>query len=144
MSSGQNCIFCKIVAGEIPATKVYEDDRAMAFMDISPLNRGHLLVIPKQHTYNILEADPELYGYLCVVISRLSRAVQAAVNPDGMNVMQLNGEVAGQVVPHLHIHLVPRWHGDGLTISEWSPVAGKMDEISATADLIRSRIPSER
>ena len=140
MSRDPDCIFCKIVAGEIPCTKVFEDDFALAFMDIMPLGEGHLLVIPKEHYGNILEIEPDQYGRLASLICKLAKALKAAVNPDGMNVLQLNGKAANQVVPHLHVHLVPRWESDGLSISEWEPVPGDSEKISATADTIKSRL----
>ncbi|MEW6112801.1 MAG: HIT family protein, partial [Thermodesulfobacteriota bacterium] len=108
MKTDKDCIFCKIVAGEIPCFKVYEDDKCIAFMDISPLNTGHLLVVPKEHFGNILDIDPGTYGHVTGVVCRLSKAVQEVVRPEGMNVLQLNGRAANQVVPHLHVHLVPR------------------------------------
>lgn len=135
-----DCIFCKIAAGEIPCSKVFEDDATLAFMDIAPLNKGHVLVIPKNHFGNILEIDEETYGRLFSVICRIAKAVGAGISPDGMNVLQLNGKAANQVVPHLHIHIVPRWTGDGLTISAWEPVTGDMKDISATAELIKSKL----
>jgi len=140
MSRRDDCIFCKIVAGDIPCIKLYEDDEALVFMDIMPLNKGHLLVIPKEHYDNILEMEPDLYGRLCSLVCRLSKAVESALGPDGMNVQQLNGAAANQVVPHLHIHLVPRWEGDGVTISQWDPVPGDNDEIKATAEAIQSEL----
>ncbi len=140
MKTREDCIFCKIVSGKIPSARVYEDDRAVAFMDIMPLNRGHLLVVPKEHYENLLEADPEFYGYLCSLVCKLAVAVQGALAPDGMNVMQLNGKAANQVVPHLHIHLVPRWNGDGVTVSEWQPVPGDMADIAAAAEEIKSKL----
>lgn len=140
MRTMEDCIFCKIVAGKIPCTKVYEDDVALAMMDISPLNRGHLLVVPKEHFGNIVEIDPGLYGHICSLTCTISKAVQTALNPDGMNVQQLNGKAANQVVPHLHIHLVPRWEGDGITISNWDPVMGDQDDIAAAAQAIRSKL----
>jgi len=140
MRTSENCIFCKIVAGEVPCTRVYEDGSTLAFMDIMPLNRGHLLVVPKEHFGSIVEMEPQFYGHLCSVICSLAKAVQAAVGPDGMNVMQLNGRAACQVVPHLHIHLVPRWTGDGLTISAWEPVMGDPAEIAAAAELIKGKL----
>lgn len=140
MRKRDDCIFCKIVAGEIPCMKVYEDDSVLGFMDIMPLSKGHVLVIPKEHLENIGETDPELYGHLASVICRISRAVQESFAPDGLNVQQLNGKAANQVVPHLHMHLVPRWHGDGITISEWEPVPGNMEEIAANAEEIKSRL----
>ncbi len=140
MRKRDDCIFCKIVAGEIPSMKVYEDDRVLGFMDIMPLSKGHVLVIPKEHLDNIGETDPELYGHIASVICRISRAVQESFAPDGLNVQQLNGKAANQVVPHVHMHLVPRWHGDGITISEWEPVPGNMEEIAANAEEIKSRL----
>jgi histidine triad (HIT) family protein len=137
-----DCVFCKIAEGEIPCSKVFEDDTTLAFMDISPLNKGHLLVIPKNHFGNILEIDEEAYGRLFSVICRIAKAVGACLSPDGMNVLQLNGKAANQVVPHLHIHIVPRWIGDGLTISAWEPVAGDMKDILATAEIIKSKLSS--
>jgi histidine triad (HIT) family protein len=140
MRVNEDCIFCKIVAGKIPCTKVYEDERALAFMDVSPLNEGHLLVVPKEHFGNIVEIDPGLYGHLYALVCKMAKAVQASVGPEGMNVMQLNGEAGNQVVPHLHIHLVPRWTGDGLTICAWDPVAGRKEEIVAVAQQIKNKI----
>lgn len=140
MKSSPDCIFCKIVKGEIPCTKVFEDDRVLVFMDIAPLGRGHLLAVPKEHLETIVEITPQLYGHLSSVICSLAKAVHASFAPDGMNVLQLNGKAANQVVPHLHMHLVPRWTGDGLTISEWTPVMGDAGEIAETAKLIKSNL----
>ncbi len=140
MKRMDDCIFCKIVAGEIPCTKVFEDDFALAFMDIMPLGKGHLLVIPKDHYGSILEIEPDLYGRLASLICKLAKPLKAAVNPDGMNVMQLNGKAANQVVPHLHVHLVPRWKSDGLTLSAWEPVPGDSEQISATAEAIKGHL----
>ncbi len=140
MKTSKDCIFCKIVAGEIPCIKVYEDESALAFMDISPLNEGHLLVIPKEHFETILDVEPELYGRLAAILCRLAKAVNAGLAPDGMNLMQLNGKAGNQVVPHVHLHLVPRWTGDGLTITAWEPVPGDMARIAATAEVIKGRL----
>ena len=140
MKTAEDCIFCKIVAGKIPSTKIYEDETVLAFMDIMPLNKGHLLVIPKEHLETVVEADPHLYGHLASVICKIAKAVHAAVEPDGMNVLQLNGKAANQVIPHLHMHIVPRWEGDGLTISAWDPVMGNSEEISATAETIKQKL----
>ena len=141
MRTNKDCIFCKIAAGEIPCTKVYEDNQVLAFMDIMPLNRGHLLVIPKEHYENILEIDCELYGRLAALICTIAKAVQGAIAPDGLNVMQLNGAAANQVVPHLHVHLVPRWEADGVTISSWDPKPGDADVIAAAAKDIVAKLP---
>lgn len=134
------CIFCKIVSNEIPSVKVYEDDRVFAFMDINPLNDGHILVIPKAHAatiYEITEAD-----FLAVTSAthKLAAAVKKALNPDGINLMQLNERAANQVVPHLHIHIVPRWSGDELTICKWELAAGDIEKVKAVAEQIQSEI----
>ena len=135
-----DCIFCKIVSNEIPSVKVYEDDRVFAFMDINPLNDGHILIIPKAHAatiYEITEAD-----FLAVTSAthKLAAAVKKALNPEGINLMQLNERAANQVVPHLHIHIVPRWSGDGLTICKWEMVAGDIEKVKAVAEQIQSEI----
>jgi histidine triad (HIT) family protein len=140
MSAKESCIFCKIISGEVPGTRVYEDDRAVVIMDIMPLNRGHLLVVPKEHFENILEINPELYAHLYSVVAKVAKAVAASIAPEGMNVMQLNGRAGNQVVPHVHIHLVPRWEGDGLTICGWEPVQGNMDDIAAAAEEIKAKL----
>jgi len=140
MNVRSDCIFCKIVAGDIPCTKVFEDDLVLSFMDICPLNKGHLLVVPREHFETILDIPPALYGHMASVVCRIAKAVQDALAPEGMNLMQLNGRAGNQVVPHVHMHLVPRWNGDGLTICGWEPVQGDAAEISSAADLIRSRL----
>lgn len=144
MRTRKDCIFCKIVAGEIPCKKIIEDETILAFMDISPLNTGHLLVIPREHFEDILEIQPELYGRLFSMAANIAKAVYEVVAPEGMNVMQLNGKAGNQVVPHLHIHLVPRWTGDGLTICAWEPVMGDMEKISALAEQIKSKFVHEK
>ncbi|MFC1834148.1 HIT family protein [Thermodesulfobacteriota bacterium] len=140
MKTSPDCIFCKIVAGEIPSTKIYEDDLSLGIMDVAPINKGHLLVIPKEHFETILEIDHSLYGHLTTVMCRIAGAVHEAIEPDGMNILQLNGKAANQVVPHLHIHLVPRWHEDGHTLSQWDWVQGDPDEIKAVAEQIMAKL----
>lgn len=137
MKQEANCIFCKIVKGDIPCVKIYEDEKTLAFMDIAPLNKGHVLIIPKSHYETILEIEPEVYGWLNSIVSKVAKAVQQALQPDGINVMQLNGKAANQVVPHLHIHVVPRKYGDGLTICAWEPVPGNIDEIKSTGEAVK-------
>jgi histidine triad (HIT) family protein len=104
-----DCIFCKIIKNEIPSVKVYEDDRVFAFLDINPLNDGHLLVIPKAHAENIHEITEADFVAVASATHKLTAAVKKALNPEGINLMQLNGKAANQVVPHLHVHIVPRW-----------------------------------
>ena len=108
------CVFCKIVAGEIPALRVYEDDQVLSFLDIGPLAEGHLLVIPKEHHLTLDEMSPEAVGAVTSVLPRLARAVTEITGAAGYNVLQNNGQVAGQEVGHVHFHVIPRCEGDGL------------------------------
>jgi len=135
-----DCIFCKIVSNEIPSVKVYEDDQVFAFMDINPLNDGHILIIPKAHAATIYEITAADFLAVTSATHKLAAAVKKALNPDGINLMQLNERAANQVVPHLHIHIVPRWSGDGLTISKWEPAAGDIEKVKAVAKQIRSEV----
>lgn len=141
MKTDPNCIFCRIVAGQIPAIKLYEDESVFCFMDINPISDGHVLVIPKDHYENVFEIPPETYGALYSTVAKLALAIKAEINPDGLNVMQLNGKAANQVVPHLHIHLMPRRHGDGITVSQWEPVPGNKDEIAQLAERLKAKLP---
>jgi histidine triad (HIT) family protein len=105
-------IFAKILRGEIPAARVFEDDHVFAFMDAFPQARGHTLVIPKHSSArNLLEEEPEKVTFLMLGVQRVTRAVRAALKPDGVTIMQLNGAPAGQTVFHLHVHVIPRWEG---------------------------------
>lgn len=110
----QNCVFCKIVSGQIPSIKLYEDDTVLAFMDIGPISDGHTLVIPKQHYARLDQAPPEVLAQLSRTFPMLTAAVQKAVNADGYNLLCNNGAVAGQVVEHLHFHIIPRSLNDGV------------------------------
>lgn len=132
----QNCIFCKIAKGEIPAVKVYEDEKVLAFMDINPINDGHTLVIPKKHVENIFEIGPEELQEVISVAHKIARAIKSSLNPEGLTVVQLNGKVAGQMVPHLHVHVIPRKEDDPLKIS-WKMIPGDMDNIKAVAEKIK-------
>lgn len=125
-----DCIFCKIVAGEIPSHKVYEDDRVLGFLDVGPLSRGHTLVIPREHYETIDRMPDELAAACMAVVPRLSRAIVAATGAAGWNVLQNNHRVAGQAVNHVHVHIIPRSEGDGLGY-RWP--AGKLDEQEAKA-----------
>jgi histidine triad (HIT) family protein len=109
-----DCIFCKIVAGTISCTKVYEDANVLAFMDIGPISPGHTLVIPKKHYESVMEMPPGEVAAMFEPVGILAGAVKAALQAHGVNVLQNNGATAGQVVPHLHIHVIPRWPDDGL------------------------------
>jgi histidine triad (HIT) family protein len=135
-----DCLFCKIVNGDIPCTKVYEDDKVLAFMDINPMNKGHMLVIPKTHGATILELPEPDFLAVMAAAKKVAQAADKALNPDGINILQLNGEAANQVVHHLHVHIVPRWYGDGLTVSRWEPVPGDMEQIGKTAGMIKQAL----
>ena len=104
-----DCIFCTIVAGEIPASKVYEDDHFLAFLDISQVTPGHTLVIPKKHARNLLEMTPDETAALFNIVSRVTKKVESATQPQGMNIISNMEEIAGQSVFHTHVHILPRY-----------------------------------
>ena len=131
-----DCVFCRIRDGQIPSTRVYEDERTIAFMDINPLNEGHALVIPRTHAATLFEADEADLRAAIATAKRVAVAIRAAVQPDGLNLLQANGAAAFQSVPHLHFHLVPRFTGDGKGF-DWPMVAGDRGRIQATAEKIR-------
>jgi len=135
-----DCIFCKIIEGEIPSETVFEDEKTLAFMDINPLNAGHVLIIPKTHATTIGTIDTENFLAVMNTTHRVAAAVEKALAPDGINLLQLNGEAANQMVPHLHVHIVPRWLGDGLTVSKWEIVPGDMEAIRNTATQIKTAL----
>ncbi|PKR86673.1 HIT family protein [Heyndrickxia camelliae] len=109
-----DCIFCKIINGELPSAKVYEDEHVFAFLDLSQVTKGHTLIIPKVHKKNVFELTPEIAGHLFERVPKIANALNAAYEPIGMNLLQNNGEFAGQSVFHFHIHLIPRYgKGDG-------------------------------
>lgn len=112
----QDCIFCKIVRGEIPSVKVYESDSVFCFLDVAPAVRGHSLVIPKKHVENILEIPEDMAAGMHEAMRRVGRGIIQGLNADGFNVGMNNFQAAGQVVMHAHWHLIPRFHGDGLQL----------------------------
>ena len=112
----KDCVFCKIVAGEIPCAKVYEDALVLAFLDIAPLNPGHTLVIPKEHHTSATTLPPESAARVMEAATRIARAMMRAVDADGFNLLLSNGACAGQVVPHAHLHVVPRFPDDGIVL----------------------------
>lgn len=133
-----DCIFCKIIVGEVPSQKVYEDDLVVAFLDIAPINAGHTLLIPKEHHANLLDCPEEVLRSLIVVLQKLGRAVSEAVGADGFNVGLNNGRAAGQIVDHTHFHIIPRFTNDGL--KSWSQRKYEIGEDAATAEKIRQAI----
>jgi len=112
-----NCVFCRIVAKEIPATLVYEDEHTLAFMDIGQVNPGHVLVAVKHHAENIYALEDAQAAAVFRAAAKVARAIRGAFEPQGLSVYQANGAAAGQTVLHLHIHLVPRYEGDGMALT---------------------------
>ncbi|WP_428909384.1 HIT family protein [Niallia sp. Krafla_26] len=109
-----DCIFCKIINGDIPSAKVFENEKVLAFMDLSQVTKGHTLVIPKIHKENVYELTPEIAKDIFEVVPQIANALKATYNPVGLNVVNNNGEKAGQSVFHFHMHLIPRYgEGDG-------------------------------
>lgn len=116
------CIFCKIIEGTIPSAKIYEDEHVYAFMDIMPLTKGHVLLIPKKHTENVYNFTAEEAGQLFAVAPKIANALKAEFNPIGMNLLQNNGAPAGQSVFHFHLHFIPRYdESDGFDLALWEP-----------------------
>ncbi len=126
-----DCIFCKIVAGEIPSAKVYEDDNCLAFLDIGPLADGHVLIVPKEHYEQITDMPPEQVAALTQPIPQIAQAVIKATGAAGFNILQNNGQVSGQEVMHVHVHIIPRAEADGLGY-RWNAKKypeGKMEQL---------------
>jgi histidine triad (HIT) family protein len=111
------CIFCKIVKGEIPCAKIMEDDRVLSFVDINPINPGHALVIPKKHCHTLFDMDPEDLQACILAAQKVGRAVHRSVGAEGVNLVQNNYRAAGQLIDHAHFHLIPRHEGDGFLTS---------------------------
>ncbi len=136
MRTDKDCIFCKIVAGEIPCFKLYEDDRTLAFMDINPASTGHALAIAKAHYENIHEIPGDLAGACIATAQRIAGAVETALSPDGINLIQANGPGAAQSVQHFHIHILPRYAGDKNLKVNWGIQPGDRDAIKAAYEKI--------
>ena len=128
-----DCVFCRIIAGQIPATRVYEDELTLAFMDIGQVNPGHVLVAVKAHAENLYALDDAQAAAVQCAAARVARAIRDAFSPQGLSVYQANGKAAGQTVFHYHVHLVPRYEGDGMALS-WpvkNPPREKLEEHAA-------------
>jgi histidine triad (HIT) family protein len=127
-----DCIFCKIVAGEVPSTLVDADERTIAFMDIAPATRGHALVIPRAHSSDLLSVDPEDLAAVALASQRLAERVRERLGADGVNLVNSCGAVAWQTVFHFHMHVIPRYAEDPLRLP-WVPAPGDPEEIAAAA-----------
>lgn len=134
----QNCIFCKIIEGEIPSTVVYEDEMFRAILDVNPAARGHVIILPKNHAPNIYELPEQETSGIMVVAKKIACALKKTYHCDGINILQNNGEAAGQTVFHLHVHVIPRFENDAVNI-KWKQ--GSMpDDLAAIADEIRANL----
>jgi histidine triad (HIT) family protein len=134
--SDPDCLFCKIVAGDLPAQVVAEDERTVAFMDINPATRGHLLVVPREHSRDLLEVAPEDLAATALAAQRLAKRVSQRLGADGVNLLNSCGQAAWQTVFHFHIHVIPRYRGDPLRLP-WVPGPGDAEEIAAAAAALR-------
>jgi histidine triad (HIT) family protein len=131
------CIFCKIVKGEIPCFKIYEDEKVLAFADINPMSEGHTLLIPKKHAENLWEIQDEDLAAIHLASRKLAHAIRESLKPMGLAALQLNGKGANQVVMHYHLHLIPRLSGGpSLPVTDWELKPGNMDAIRQTAQKI--------
>ncbi len=134
----QDCIFCKIVAGELPARIVDEDERTIAFMDISPATRGHALVIPRAHSADLLDVAGEDLSAVALACQRLAGRMRERLGADGVNLLNSCGHAAWQTVFHFHVHVIPRYDGDPLRLP-WAPGEGDQAEIDAAAQELSGR-----
>ncbi len=137
--SAQDCVFCKIASGQIPAIKIYEDEVVLAFLDIGPVSDGHTLVMPKQHVEKVHNSSPELLGQVWQRLPKIAGAIVSATGADGYNVLCNNGRAAGQVVDHLHFHIIPRNAGDGV-FTQWPSHKYGQGKAEAIAEKIRSNL----
>ena len=137
MARDPDCIFCKIVAGELPATIIDEDEHTVAFMDINPATRGHALVVPREHSTDLLSVPLEDLAACMRGAQRLGHRIKEALGADGINLLNSCGAAAWQTVFHFHIHVIPRYEDDPLKLP-WLPGPGDMDEISRTAEELRT------
>jgi histidine triad (HIT) family protein len=133
MAADPDCLFCKIVAGDIPSARVYEDDRTVAFMDINPATRGHLLVVPREHAADVHAIDPEDLKAVVLTGKAIAQRVRDKLGADGVNLLNSAGSAAWQTVFHFHLHVIPRYEDDPLRLP-WQPQPGDKDEIAAAAE----------
>ena len=139
MAADPDCIFCKILAGDIPSFKLYEDDATLAFMDINPANDGHALVIPREHSADVHAVSEAAITATVLTAKKIAAAVQKTLEPDGLNLLQCNGPAAAQSVFHFHMHVLPRNDGDALKMN-WGLEPGDMDAIGQLAERIRANL----
>jgi histidine triad (HIT) family protein len=134
-----DCLFCKMVAGQIPVTKIYEDGDVLAFLDIGPISDGHTLIIPKQHFEKLHDCPPEILSKVASRLGKIAGAVTAAMNSDGYNLLCNNGKAAGQLIGHLHFHIIARKTSDGL-FNRWPSYSYEQGKIEEIAERIRKKL----
>lgn len=130
----EDCIFCKLANGDIPTNAIYEDDDFKVILDMGPATKGHALILPKEHADNLFELPEDTAAKLMPLAKKLAISMKEKLNCDGLNVVQNNGEVAGQTVMHYHLHLIPRYTGDGQRIL-WKPTSPSKEELEAVKNL---------
>ena len=136
---GENCIFCKIISNEIPSQKIFEDGNTFAFLDINPASKGHVLVIPKKHYETLVDVPEEELKQLIVSVKKIAQAILKATKASGFNVLQNNGKVAGQLVNHIHFHVVPRFENDSIKFSLRANQV-ETNELEKIAELIKKEL----
>ena len=134
-----NCIFCIIAAGEIPSKTVYEDETFRVIMDLGAASEGHALILPKDHYANVLELDEAIAAKVLPLAGKIARAMKKGLKCDGLNLVQNNGETAGQTVMHFHLHMIPRYKG-GCEVIEWKPGSPTAEELEAAAEKIKAEL----
>jgi len=136
----EDCLFCKIISGNIPSTKLYEDDNVLSFLDIMPAAKGHALVIPKKHYRLLIDMPHEELKSVTEIVQKVASATMVALpGVEGFNVLQSNDEVAGQVVPHVHFHIIPRHRDDKLNFA-WDPGKSEAEELEKYAKLVKEKL----
>lgn len=135
----EDCIFCRIAKGDIPSATIYETSDFKVILDVAPANRGHALIITKEHFDNIFQMDAETAAKLFSLATVVARAIKQETKCDGLNVVQNNGEVAGQTVNHFHLHLIPRFKGDNVNVT-WKQGESDSEELAELARALKKRI----
>lgn len=136
LKSEQDCIFCKIIKGDIPCAKIFEDSKVLSFLDIAPANKGHALIVTKNHYETLLEIPDEELQDIMNTAKKIARAMSSSLAMEGFNILMNNKKVAGQLVPHAHIHIIPRFSGDGHKLN-WKPKKYKDKEIDEYKEKIK-------
>ena len=133
----EDCIFCKIAAGEIPSETVYEDEHFRAILDLGPAAKGHTLILPKEHFEDVTVLEEPYMSKVLPLAAKIGAAMKKELGCDGFNLVQNNGEAAGQTVHHFHMHVIPRYASSAAVIASWEPGTASKEELAETADAIR-------